>query len=180
MTMSPFLAAVQARAARISVSASATRKQGGGIIEPARAFFSKIDLSRFAVSDASEFQQTLNDVTESLRCQLPNVAESWGISRKLTNIFIRDALYTSFLRDEFGLEVSEPLMEVPLDSISAGRIFDGAKAGELPKWPGVKRNDAELNRAYQVVAARISADARIARVHLDTWWWGDRSAPSEV
>jgi hypothetical protein len=178
--MSPFLTAVQARAARISVSASATRKQGGGIIEPARAFFTKLDLSRFAVSEESEFHQTLNEATESLRCLFPNPAESWGISRKLTNIFIRDALYTSFLRDEFGLAASESLMEVPLDSISAGRIFKGAKSGELPKWPGVKRNDAEINRAYQAVAERISVDARVARVHLDTWWWGDRSAPGEV
>jgi hypothetical protein len=170
---------VQARAARISVSASATRKQGGGIIEPARSFLATLDLKRFSVTEPSLFLATLNDATESLKMRLPSPQEHWGIARKLTNIFLRDALYTSFLKDEFGLATSEAFLEVPLDSISAERIFNSAEPGALPKWPGVKRNDALLNAAYQAVAAKAASRAKIARVHLDTYWWGERSTPIE-
>ncbi|MEQ4617631.1 MAG: hypothetical protein ABN482_06240 [Corticimicrobacter sp.] len=175
-----FLSAVQTRAARISVSASAVRKQGEGIVDPAREFFNGLDLKQFAVQKQEIFQKCLDEATDALRNRLPNPQEGWGIARKLTNIFLRDALYTTYLRDKFELHLSEAFLEVPLDSISARRIYECTAAPrELQKWKGVKYNNPENNLAYQLVAKRIADKAQVARVHLDTYWWGMRIAAHE-
>lgn len=171
-----FLSAVQARTARISASSSATRKQGGGIVEPARGFLSKLPLSEFAISDVTAFSALLDRTTHSLASTFPAGTRSWGLARKLLNIFLRDALYTTYLSDAFVLCRSESLLEVPLDSISAAHIYSVGTRRRLPRWPSVKHNTAQISMAYQSVAAEISADAGVARVHLDTFWWGKRAA----
>lgn len=180
MPTSPFLVAVQTRAARISVSASATRKQGGGIIEPARGFLAQLELKEFATARESLFRTRLDKTTEDLAKTFPVASRSWGLARKLLNIFLRDALYTSYLRDRFQLQKSEAFLEVPLDSISAGRIYKEAIRGELPRWPGVKHNTEEVSALYQTLASKLAMRAGVARVHLDTYWWGERGAANEA
>ena len=175
-----FLRAVQARGARVSVTASATRKQGGGIVEPARAFLAVMPLSAFSTADPVVFTQRLNAATDELMATFPSESSSWGLARKLLNIFLRDCLYTSYLEAEHKLSAAEQLMEVPLDSISAAGLIEEASKGGLPRWPGVKHNTPQVSERYQDFAAQFAAKQGIARVHLDTYWWGERAAPSEA
>ena len=175
-----FLKAVQARGARVSVSASATRKQGGGIVEPARAFLAVMPLRKFSTANDSLFTRRLNTATDDLQATFPLQSRSWGLARKLLNIFLRDCLYTSYLNDEYELSNAEKFMEVPLDSISASALFKEAPKLSLPKWPGVKHNTPEVSAKYQEFATCLAGETGVARVHLDTYWWGERSAPGEA
>jgi hypothetical protein len=92
----------------------------------------------------------------------------------LLNIFLRDALYTGYLSDYYGLSSTEQFFEVPLDSISGKAIRKCRSGARLPRWPGVKHLDYQTSAQYQS-AIRSEAKVRgIAPVHLDTFWWGAR------
>jgi hypothetical protein len=99
----PFIQAVQSRAARISVSASATRGNGAGVVAAGRSFLSRLPLTDFATSRPEVFRQRLDTATDELSAAMPANARSWGLARKLLNIFLRDALYTTYLADAFKL-----------------------------------------------------------------------------
>lgn len=172
-----FLNAVQTRAARIAASSSATRNQGEGVVASAREFLSGLPLGEFAECDHGSFEAWLNASTEQLASALPAGSRSWGLARKLLNIFLRDALYTSYLAEAYSLRKVEHLLEVPLDSISAGRIREYRGASEVPRWRGVKYNTPAVSAAYQKVASEMAVSIGIARVHLDTYWWGGRAEP---
>lgn len=171
-----FLNAVQARTARISASSSATRKQGGGVVGPAREFLSRLPLTSFATDDAAAFVALLDKTTHDLASKFPAGTQGWGLARKLLNIFLRDSLYTTYLSNAYGLTKSESMLEVPLDSISAAHIYNVGTRQRLPRWPGVKYNTASVSEAYQGIATEIAAKHGIARVHLDTFWWGERES----
>ncbi len=51
-------------------------------------------------------------MTEELSSALPKQAQSWGLSRKLLNIFPRDALYNIYLNEYFGMDRCEELLEI--------------------------------------------------------------------
>jgi len=85
---SDFLHAAQIRTSRVAVSASATRNQGIGVVMAARDFLNDIQLIRFSVSRAAPFRIQLDLATDELRRRLPRKARSWGLSRKLLNIFL--------------------------------------------------------------------------------------------
>lgn len=164
----------QARVARIAVSGSAARNQGAaGIVEAARSFLGDLDCRRLARRQAADFQRVHEEVTRELMAALPKGGRSWGLSRKLLNIFLRDVLYSHYLRDVSGLALAEAYMEVPLDSISAGRISD-AFPRQLPAWKGVKALKKPVSDAFQARAAEIAAARGLARIHLDALWWGVR------
>jgi hypothetical protein len=168
-----FLRMVQHRTARVAVSASATRGQGaGGVVESARDFLSTLKLAQFQTKDQRTFARRLNAVTKRLVARLPKRATSWGLARKLLNIFLRNSLYTTYLAREYGLATSERFLEIPLDSITARRIRQ--KAPALPRWLGVKHLDPDRSTAYQAAALAIAGRKGVARVHLDTFWWGAR------
>jgi hypothetical protein len=106
---------------------------------------------------------------------LPQAGRSWGVARKLLNIFLRDSLYTCYLREGYNLTLAEGSFEIPLDSISSQQILRLPSAVRLPKWPRVKYLTADVSDKYQGVA-QSEADRRgMNRVHLDTIWWGVRS-----
>lgn len=169
-----FIRAAQGRTARIAASASATRRQGRGAVIAARHFFSALDLRRLGVSTGATFRSRLDEVTVQLRDALPRNARSWGLARKLLNIFLRDALYTTYLCERFGLARAEQFLEIPLDSITARRLRKHAGRGVLPRWKGVKHLTLEASDKYQCHAERVAQDSGLARVHLDTYWWGER------
>ena len=110
--------------------------------------------------------------TRRLQACLPRRAASWGLARKLLNIFVRDSLYTSYLAKKYGLIAMERFLEIPLDSITSKRIRK--KAPELPRWLGVKHLSPDTSAAYQAVALLIAKRRHMARVHLDASWWGSR------
>lgn len=133
-----FTEAVEARTARVAVSASAARGQGIGVVRAGRDFLSKLSLAQFAERRPTRFAQTLERQTNSLCSALPKGCRSWGLARKLINIFLRDALYTTYLVREYGLLIAEPHLEIPLDSITAKRLRAEAGPHNLPRWVGVK------------------------------------------
>jgi hypothetical protein len=90
----------------------------------------------------------------------------------LLNIFLRDALYNQYLSEQYRLDRAEEFMEIPLDSISAGCLRKLAAREQLPQWRSVKGLTARDSLCYQTFASTLARDQ--ARVHLDTFWWGQR------
>jgi hypothetical protein len=169
----PFLRMVQLRAARVAIGASTARGQGAkGVVEAAREFLGALRLGPFGTADQRRFARQLDAATRRLRGRLPRKAASWGLARKLLNIFLRDSLYTSDLAKGYGLVAAERSFEVPLDSITAKRLRDEVPG--LPPWPGVKYLDPDKSATYQVAALLIARRHGVARVHLDAYWWGAR------
>ena len=65
---------IQHRAARVAITASATRRQGSdGVVECARAFAFRLKLSRFGTSDQRAFRRQLDTATNRLRLLLPKL-----------------------------------------------------------------------------------------------------------
>jgi hypothetical protein len=126
------------------------------------------------------FRARLDEATDELRRELPKQARSWGLARKLTNIFLRDALYTTYLCEEFGLNVAEKFFEIPLDSITSRHLRESAGVGVLPRWEGVKYLKVDASDRYQAYADEIARDWEIPRVHLDTYWWGGRAGTAST
>jgi len=169
-------AAHQERVARIAVGASTARNQGGpGVVAAARQFFAGLDLRRFARRNARRYRAELDMATDELLGRLPPVAASWGLARKLLNIFIRDASYHVVLNAEYGLlDRAGRHMELPLDSLTAAGLKRALERGALPGWPGVKNVQPVLSARYQQAAAQVASRAGIRRVDLDVPWWGVR------
>ncbi len=138
----------------------------------AREFMGDLKLAPFGTSDQSAYGRRLNAATRRLMVALPKRAATWGLSRKLLNIFLRDCLYTTYLTRAYNLSAAERLMEIPLDSITAKAIR--AEVPGLPRWPGVRHLDSDLSAAYQAAALMLARKRGVARVHLDGFWWGTR------
>lgn len=173
-----FLPAIQRRAARVAVGASAARGQGApGLVLSAREFLAELPLGQFGVSDARLFRRRLDAATERLKRRLPARGRSWGIARKLLNIFLRDALYTRYLEEANTLRRAEAYLEVPLDSITAGRMRAAVPRGSLPRWSGVRHLTVEASDLFQAAALAEAKRYGVARVHLDALWWGVRPEP---
>ncbi len=170
-----FIEVIQCRTARVAVSASATRGQRApGLVAEARGFLGDLPLRPFAVSQPDSFRSALDEATRKLAAALPVRGRSGGLARKLLNIFLRDALYTVYLRSYFHLDRSEDFYELPLDSITAKYLHLELPNGGLPRWKGVKHLTPAVSGQYQAAAARAAASRWIARVHLDAYWWGGR------
>ena len=168
------LRAIQHHNARAAIGSSSMRGAGsGGVVKRARAFLCDMPLGRFGTSNKSEFGCRLDDATDSLKRALPKGAQRWGLARKGLNIFLRDCLYTTYLRDEYDLALAEHFFEVPLDSITGARLVRESQ-GALSRWKTVRGLDAKTSAAYQAVAAQLAVEKGIARVHLDALWWGER------
>ena len=177
-----FIRHVHRYVARYSVSASAARGQRSpGLVGAARDYLSDVPLRSFAGSSESRFLRNLNKHTERLGTVLPRSGRSWGISRKLLNIFLRNALYTGYLCERYHLDQAEDWYEIPLDSIVAKRLRSEARRfglPRLPRWPGVKHLTPETSELYQAVARRTAETLGVAPVHLDALWWGGPRPPA--
>ncbi|MFM2007396.1 MAG: hypothetical protein RLZZ09_3051 [Pseudomonadota bacterium] len=171
MLQAEFISAVQGRAARVTLGASALRKQGPGVADAARPFLAALPLDSFATSNPTTFARQLDKTTTDLQATFPLGSGSWGLARKLLNIFLREALYTRYLADRYQLLQSEMYFELPLDSITANRLRD-VPGYDLRPWRGVKHLTAERSQEFQAVAASHALNIGIARVHLDAIWWG--------
>ena len=165
-----FVDEVQVYVARYSVSASATRGQGAGVVAAARAHLDTLPLCEFGTRSTSLFAARLDVHTAKLTGALPRGARSWGLARKLLNIFLRNSFYTTYLCDHYRLHLAESLLELPLDSIVGKRLFE--QAPNLPRWPGVKRLRPRVSFAYQSVARNVATTRGLSPVHLDVVWWG--------
>ena len=174
MQSTAFVTAVQHRTARVSVGASTTRGQGPGVVAAGREFLANLPLASFVVTEEAAFIKRLDAETLRLRDALPVTGRSWGLARKLLNIFLRDALYTTYLSEAYQICRIESYLETPLDPISANALQERAQSRKLPRWPGVKHLTREVSDAYQSFAATLAAQCGYSRAHLDTYWWGQR------
>jgi hypothetical protein len=132
----------------------------------------ELKLAKFAVRDRHGFERALDRHTQRLMATLPKRGATWGLARKLLNIFLRDSLYTTYLNRAYGLSAAEGLLEIPLDSITAKRLR--TEIPELPRWRGVRHLDQQVSAAYQAAALLVAKRERTLKVHLDAYWWGVR------
>ena len=172
-----FIAAVQFHIARVSITPSALRGAGSaGTAECARKFLGALALKPFGVSNAQLFRDRLDGATETLLSKLPRRARKWGRTRKILNIFLRNALYSTHLSRRFALHRAEHLLELPLDALTAKEL---RRRHALPKWPGVAALTPEISDELQDAAAGEGTRRHLARVHLDVYWWGRRLLEDE-
>ena len=168
-----FVSTVQAFIARASVSPSAMRGRGGrGTIDCTRRFLSELSLKPFGVSNAQLFGERLDEATDELLSLMPRRGRKWGKARKILNIFLRNALYSTHLSERFGLARAESVLELPLDSFTGGRLSQRYPA--IGPWPGVARLEPAVSARFQRTALLEAKRLRVARVHLDAYWWGVR------
>src|ERR1700720_707512 len=114
-----FLKALQVRAARIAIGSSSMRGPGSqGTVEAGRHFLNTLPLAAFGTSESKAFRSALDAATLVLKHAFPQASRCWGLARKGLNIFLRDCLYTTYLRDAYSLDVAESSFEVPLDSLT--------------------------------------------------------------
>ena len=169
-----FLQALQARAARVSLGPSSMRGRGNrGVVGRGRTFLSSLGLNVFGTSDSGQFRRELETATEGLVRSFPMSARHWGLARKGINIFLRECLYTAYLRSAYHLDKAEAFFEVPLDSLSGRALWEGSQR-TLPRWKTVKGLTPDISDRFQDVATELSRHRHIARVHLDALWWGQR------
>jgi len=172
-----FIATLRRHVARTSIGPSTLRGQRTpGLVDAAREFLCELALADFLVGGKAGFAEALDGRTDEMRTSLPRGAQHWGVARKSLNIFLRNALYTGYLRDHYRLAPLEPWLELPLDSITARRICAVvvATGTQVPRWHTVRGLTPDDSRAYQDAAAQIAAAHGVDRVHLDAYWWGDR------
>jgi hypothetical protein len=163
-----FLRIIHNRTAEAAVGPSALRNQGApGVVRVARDYFKRLDLRTFAVSKERDFTRKLDLATENLRKRFPKGARNWGAARKGLNLFLRDALYNTFLCKHYHLERTEPWLEIPLDQYVAAGLHRDYNGEDLPKWDGIKRLTPENSKAFQKAAKRVAQEKGIARIHLD-------------
>lgn len=112
-----------------------------------------------------------------LQRAFPEGDRYWGLARKSLNIFLRDCLYTVYLREAHGLQLAERYFEVPLNSLT-GCAPHKTAPHRLPRWRTVRSLTADFSDMYQTVATEIARSRGIARVHLDVFWWGSREESS--
>ena len=179
-TSRKLLRSFQARAARVAIGPSSMRGPARkGVVLAARDYLRRLPLSDFGTTDEKAFRGSLDRATDELRLALPKPSRHWGLARKGLNIFLRDCLYTVYLRRAFSLQRAERFFEVPLDSISGSSLWRRS-AGRLPRWKTVQGLDRFLSDQYQAEATRQAAAREIYRVHLDAIWWGERPESKEA
>lgn len=171
-----FIAAMRARLARISAGTTATRGNGPGVCYAARTHLKDIDLTHFVVGSRKLFGKRLTQATENLRLSLPKKAQTFGLARKLLNIYLREATYNHHLRTRYGLDAIEPWLEVPLDKWTGKEL---QKEFGAPQWTKIRDLSPETSKEYQQIATR-EAEKRalgLPPVHLDVFYWGNRPDP---
>ena len=105
MTTAELLRAIQHRTARVAIGSSSMRGAGNtGVVTAARTHLGRLDLRPFGTRHDDRFRAELNSATTRLRAVLPEDARHWGLARKGLNIFLRNCLYTVYLRERYRLD----------------------------------------------------------------------------
>jgi len=174
-----FIRELQVHQTRISITASTVRSQGKGTLSLARGFFAEeFDIARLRAPSERAYLRRLDEATEALHSQLSGKGKTFGLARKLLNIYIRDCVYSRILCDHYRLERIEPFLEVPLDGIVGGALVreacDRGQPRRLPAWHKIKGLTRGESDTYQAFASELAEEKGLARVHLDVVLWGGR------
>jgi hypothetical protein len=164
---------------RVSITVSAVRSQGPGTGEIARRFLAdELELAHLRVASEGAYLRRLDEATTALRRRLKGKASTFGLARKLLNIYIRDCVYSRMLCAHYRLKSIEPFLELPLDGIVGQALVDAARERgqlrRLPRWKSIRALTREDSKSYQDFAVELAAERRMARVHLDVTLWGAR------
>jgi hypothetical protein len=182
-----FNSALRRHQARVSITQPTVRSQGAGTLHAAWAFLSSdLDLRSLRASSERKYLVRLDDATVAFAKRLgppksrsgAHSTGSWGLARKLLNIYIRDCVYSRLLCAHYRLEAIEPFLEVPLDSFTGRALSAEAKARgqthRLPDWQSIKGLEREESDRFQAFASELAEERGHARVHLDVLMWGAR------
>jgi hypothetical protein len=161
-----FISQMQKKVAVSAVGASAVRGQPRGTIVAVRSFLARLALQTIPTQPPETFGPWLDRQTDDMN--IP-----WGVARKCLNLFLRDAFYSRYLHNEYGLLTLEQWLEVPLDGVVGRFLIRKQKGTRLASWPGLKHLQVEESLIFQEVATEIAQANGIARVHLDIFAWTD-------
>jgi hypothetical protein len=173
---------MQKRVANISVGASTVRGQPSRTVEKAREYLQKIDLKDFIkVNGEDQFIEALDKHTINLQKELEELSSranehpSWGLARKVLNIFLFQAADSILLKGN-GYDFDKIIfyLEVPLDNPNGKKLEGFAKDdGENLVWPKkIKLLDYKTSKAFQDYAKKYATrEKHCARCYLDLYWW---------
>ena len=163
---------VQRRIANISVGGSTVRGQPEGTVAIVRKYLSRIDLRKFStVINEEGFSNILDRRTRFLQGKLPS--QSWGISRKVLNIFLFQAAHDIFLNKKYSLDSVITYLELPLDTSNGKRLRKLAKAeGIKLHWRNIKSLEPKISAKIQEYAKEHAcSEYQCDRCYLDVYWW---------
>jgi hypothetical protein len=152
-----------------SVTTSAIRGNKEGVKKQLFESISKVDLKKFC--NPTLFLTTLDHATLALS-ESGALKVPWGTARKCLNIFLREALYNFYARQQWELTTLESILELPLDHRVASRLYHEDKgAHRLSKLKTIKGLHPDQHAHYQMAAAVIARKQGTERVHLDLLYW---------
>ena len=163
---------IQRYLAKATVGASTVRGQPSNTKSKATDFLIRINLADFSnISKETEFQSLLNEKTEELQNEI--YSHSWGMSRKILNIFLIKALHDKYLSEKYSLDNLQLFLEVPLDNPNARIIRKLARkeGKKLPRWTSISRLKPENSEKYQAFSYEIAEEKGCKRYQLDFIWW---------
>lgn len=165
-----FIVILKKHLAETSVGPSVLRGQGPkGMIRVARGYLKRLDLAKFARCSKEDFHKELNRATKKLQNKFPGNHKNWGASRKVINIFLRNAVYNRDTYSYFRLKKIKHFLEVPLDSY-VGKWLKEYNEG-LPAWHKLKELKSEDSNKFQNFAKQLARKNKISRVDLDIIFW---------
>lgn len=165
------LQGIQSKLARTTASASALRGSTHGTAAVVREFLADVDLRTFRTSDVRVFDRRLDSHTRRLAAVTPGPPKAtWGVARKMMNLFLRECAYNAYLRSAYGLGRSEPLLELPLDAYTGKAVLKASGRRES-EWPGIRRLTPAESSVLQSAALVVASARRLRRVHLDVIYW---------
>jgi hypothetical protein len=163
---------MQKKVAVSAIPPSAMRRQGlAGLLVRMRTNCLDLDLGALADSTQVEFSSFLDRATVQLCAGVADLRCEWGAARKALNLFLRDATYNHYLREQHRLSTIEDFLELPLDRQVADRLVAEKGRDSLPLWPGVHHLQPHESQEYQHFAARVADKHGCSRVHLDLYYW---------
>lgn len=164
------LRAIKSLIARKTPSSSSIRGRPERTAQVAQRFLRSLRLTGFGTSDAAEYRRRLDAATLALESELPG-RNTWGLARKLLNMFLRDCCYNAYLRAAYHLGRAERFMEVPLDSLTIEKIGDRARLRKVQ----LRNLTAKISDDYQGAAGEWAKQRGLRRVHLDAVVFGARA-----
>ena len=161
----------QARNAQITVGPSAIRGQPEGTKKAAVKYLKNLDLKDFQNVTEKRFKEILDEKTGELQKELPS--NSWGMARKIMNIFLIQCFHDKYLSEKYQLDGIIDFMELPLDNKNAKKIKEEAdnEWKQLPRWINITSLKKTTCEKYQECAKEIAKKKGIERYQLDLCWW---------
>lgn len=164
------------------IGASTVRGQNyPGLLNKSRMILTKIDVNTFykALNNYTYNNFLDRETLKFIKAFGKSKKPSWGITRKILNLYFRDLVYNSYISGYYRFNIHDKSklnqMEVPLDSFVARGINDNKQGLSLPKWTTIKDLKSELSLLYQQSASEKANALNIARPHLDLFLWREKN-----